>query len=194
MIGSSYSGGYNLAAVRSDVAANWGWYLALGIISLIAGILAIAFPLIASIAVKILIGWLLILIGISQILQAFQTQRWRGAIVDFLLGALLFAAGCVLAFLPLTGLITLTLFLAIVFIVQGIFQIAISLQLRPIDGWGWLMFGGIIALGVGVLLALELPSSASWALGLLAGVNMIASGISYIALALTAKRLADSGR
>lgn len=175
-------------SARKDIYNNWGWYLLLGITSCIAGLLAIAFPLVASIAIKILIGWLLLLIGISQILQAFSARKWRNVIVDFLLGLLLLVAGGILAIYPLTGLIALTLFLAILFVLQGILQIALSLQLKSVDGWGWILFSGIIAVAIGILLGLELPSSASWALGLLAGINMIVSGVGYIALALTARR------
>lgn len=176
------------AAARRDISDNWGWYLLLGITSCVAGVLAIAFPLLASIAIKILIGWLLLIIGVSQMLQAFNTQRWRNAILDFLLGVLLLIAGGVLVIYPLTGLIALTLFLAILFVAQGIIQIALSLQLRPVSGWGWVLLSGITAVAIGLLLGLELPSSASWALGLLAGINMIVSGVGYIALALTSRR------
>lgn len=189
--------GYSLVgdrttAARNDISDNWGWYLLLGCTSCVAGVLAIAFPLVASIAIKILIGWLLLLVGISQILQAFSTQKWRTAVLDFLLGLLLLIAGGILAIYPLTGLIALTLFLAILFVVQGVLQIALSLQLRPVAGWGWVLFSGIVAVAIGILLGLELPSSAGWALGLLAGINMIVSGTGYIALALTAKRSASA--
>jgi len=174
--------------VRKDIHNNWGWYLLLGITGCVAGLLAIAFPLVASIAIKILIGWLLLLIGVSQILQAFSARKWRNAILDFLLGLLLLVAGGILAIYPLTGLVALTLFLAILFVVQGILQIALSLQLRMVPGWGWILFSGIMAIAIGILLGLELPSSASWALGLPAGINMIVSGTGNIALALTARR------
>lgn len=175
-------------AARRDISNNWGWYLLLGVTSCVAGVLAIAFPLIASIAIKILIGWLLLLIGISQMLQAFSAQKWRNAVLDFLLGLLLLIAGGVLAIYPLTGLVALTLFLAMLFVAQGILQIALSFQLRPVSGWGWVLFSGITAVAIGLLLGLGLPSSASWALGLLAGINMIVSGAGYIALALTSRR------
>lgn len=184
----SSSLGTDVTAARKDISDNWGWYLLLGGTSCAAGLLAIAFPLIASIAIKVLIGWLLLLIGISQILQAFSAQKWRTAVLDFLIGLLLLVAGGILAIYPLTGLIALTLFLAILFVIQGVLQIALSLQLRTVAGWGWILFSGIIAVAIGILLGLELPSSAGWALGLLAGINMIVSGVGYIALALTARR------
>jgi len=65
-------------------------------------------------------------------------------------------------------------------------------RVRPHEGWGWLLLSGLVAMAVGALIAAELPSSATWAIGLLAGVNLLSTGVSFIVLALAGRR-AGSG-
>ena len=108
--------------------------------------------------------------------------------MELLLGVLYLVAGGWLAFFPFTGIITLTILLAALFIVEGVLEAAMALKVRPHEGWGWLLASGIIAVAVGVLITLELPSSATWAIGLLAGVNLISTGASFVALALAGQR------
>jgi uncharacterized membrane protein HdeD (DUF308 family) len=183
----------DLEAARREIADNWGWFVALGVLCIIVGILAIIFPLASSIAMKILIGWLLLITGIMHIVHCFQASNWRGFLWDLLLGVLFIVAGGWLVFFPIAGLIALTAFLAWVFILQGIFEIILAFQTRPIRGWGWILFSGIIAMAAGILIWLGLPSTATWALGLLAGINLITSGASYVALAMMARNANPEG-
>ena len=176
-----------IEAARMEVAENWGWFVALGAVSVIVGLLAIVFPLVSSIAMKFLFGWLLLFTGIAHILHCFRAQNWRGFLVDLLLGILFIIAGGWLAFFPITGLLALTAFLAMVFIIQGIFEIVLAFQTRPVSGWVYLLVSGIIAVVAGVLIWQGLPSTAAWALGVLAGVNLISSGVSYIMMALMSR-------
>ena len=108
--------------------------------------------------------------------------------MELLLGALYLFAGGWLAFFPFTGIVTLTIVLAALFLVEGVLEVIMGFRVRPHEGWGWLVFSGLIAVAVGVLIAAELPSSAVWAIGLLAGVNLLSTGISFIVLALAGKR------
>ncbi|WP_377507247.1 HdeD family acid-resistance protein [Octadecabacter sp. R77987] len=154
----------------------------LGLILMVLGVLAILFPLFASIAIKVMIGWFLLLTGGAVFFYAFQTRDWSSAIFSGLVGVLHLAAGVYLAFFPLTGLIGLTVLLAIVFLIQGGFETAIGLRTRPMRGWGWLVASGIAAGVVGLLLLIGLPGTASWAIGLLVGINFLTSGVSFWAL------------
>ena len=63
-----------------------------------------------------------------------------------------------------------------------------ALRVRPHQGWGWLLLSGLVAAAVGVLIAYELPSSATWAIGLLAGINLLSTGISFVVLGLAGRR------
>ena len=173
---------------RRLIAEKWGWFLALGIVLIIAGLAAIAFPLLGTIAAKILLGWLFLIGGVMMIMHAFQAPGWQGFLWELLIGILYAFAGAYLAFFPFTGLITLALVLSVLFIIEGIFEVIMAMRVRPHDGWGFLLLSGIAALAVGVLIALGLPDSAEWALGLLVGINLLFSGWSYVFLALAGRR------
>ena len=173
---------------RRLIAEKWGWFLALGIVLIIAGLAAIAFPLMGTIAAKILLGWLFLIGGVMMIMHAFQAPGWQGFLWELLIGILYAFAGAYLAFFPFTGLITLALVLSVLFIIEGIFEVIMAVRVRPHDGWGFLLLSGIAALAVGVLIALGLPDSAEWALGLLVGINLLFSGWSYVFLALAGRR------
>ena len=177
-----------LVETRKLIADKWGWFLALGIVLIVAGLTAIAFPLFSTIAAKIMLGWLFLIGGVMMILHAFNAPAWQGFLWELLIGILYAVAGGYLAFFPLTGLLTLAILLAMLFIAEGVFEVIMALRVRPHEGWGFLLLSGIAALLVGVLIAMDLPGSAVWALGLLVGINLLFSGWSYIFLALAGRR------
>ena len=137
---------------------------------------------------KIFIGWLLLLAGIMCVVHAFGASDWKGVVLNLLLAAVLIIGGGWLAFFPIEGLVALTAFVAILFIAQGVIQCALGFQLRPDEGWGWMVFSGIMAVLVGAIIWLGLPGTAIWALGLLAGINLIFTGFSYVALGMVGRR------
>jgi uncharacterized membrane protein HdeD (DUF308 family) len=177
-----------VAAAKQTVADNWGWFLALGIVLVVAGIAAIMFPLVSTIAAKIALGWIFLAAGVVMIIHAFSIQKWGGFLMELLLGVLYLFAGGWLAFFPFTGIVTLTILLAALFLAEGVVEVIMGFRVRPHEGWGWLVFSGLIAVAVGLLIAAELPSSAVWAIGLLVGVNLLSTGISFIVVALAGKR------
>lgn len=185
--------GMGMMETRKLIADKWGWFLALGIVLIVAGLAAIAFPLFSTIAAKIMLGWLFLIGGVMLILHAFNAQAWQGFLWSLLIGILYAVAGGYLAFFPLTGLLTLAILLAMLFIAEGVFEVIMALRVRPHEGWGFLLLSGIAALLVGVLIGIDLPGSAVWALGLLVGINLLFSGWSYVFLALAGRRAHEAG-
>jgi uncharacterized membrane protein HdeD (DUF308 family) len=177
-----------VAAAKQTVADHWGWFLTLGIALVVAGIAAIMFPLVSTIAAKIALGWIFLATGIVMIIHAFSIQKWGGFLMELLLGVLYLFAGGWLAFFPFTGIITLTIVLAALFLAEGVLEVIMGFRVRPHEGWGWLVFSGLVAVAVGLLIAAELPSSAVWAIGLLVGVNLLTTGISFIVMAFAGRR------
>ena len=177
-----------LAEAKRQIADNWGWFLALGILLILAGVAAIAFPLLSTIATKIALGWIFLVAGVVLVIHAFSIQGWRGFILGLLVGALYVIAGGWLAFFPFTGIITLTILLAALFLAEGVLEVMMAMRVRPHEGWGWLLISGLVAIAVGVMIAAELPTSAAWAIGLLTGINLLSSGVSFVVLALAGRR------
>lgn len=170
------------------VAEHRTWFMILGIALIILGVVALAFPLVTTIAAKTVLGWLFLIGGVIQIIHAFSTQKWSAFFFNLLVGILYFLTGAWLVFFPLAGIVTLTVLLAVMFLAQGILEIVIALRVRALNGWIWVLVSGLVALAVGLLILAQLPSSAVWAIGLLVGINMISSGWAYFFLALSAGR------
>lgn len=178
-----------IAEGKRYVAEHWTWFLVLGIVLLAAGVAAIAFPWISTIAAKIALGWIFLLGGAVLVIHAFSARQWSGFLLGLLVGVLYLVAGGYLAFLPFAGILTLTILLAALFLAEGVLEVIMAFRVRPHEGWGWLLLSGLVAIAVGALIALQLPSSATWAIGLLAGINMLSTGWGFVFLALAGRRL-----
>lgn len=125
------------ARIQAAISENKGWFYFLGILLIVLGVAAIAFPFVTTIAAKVFLGWLFLIGGIVQIFHAFSTRAWSEFLLDLLIGVLYVVAGGWLAFFPLTGIVTLTLLLAVMFILEGVLQAGIAFRIRPTrDGYG----------------------------------------------------------
>lgn len=170
------------------VSENRTLFVIVGILLIVLGTLGIAFPFLTTIAAKIFLGWLLLIGGVIQIIHAFSARGWSAFLLDLLMGALFLIGGAWLAFFPLTGIITLTIFLAAMFMAQGLIEVAMAFRIRPHSGWVWMLLAGLVAFAVGMMIFLKLPSSAAWAIGLLVGINLIMTGWAYLLLPFVANR------
>jgi uncharacterized membrane protein HdeD (DUF308 family) len=176
--------GERLHEFSETVAEYRIWFMGLGIALVALGTMAIIFPLATTVTVKLLLGWIILIGGILQMIHAFSTQKWSAFFYNLLIGLLYVVGGGWLAFFPLTGIVTLTVMLALLFIIQGSLQAALSFQLKPRDGWGWILLAGIVAIVAGLMLISGLPGTAGWAIGLLAGISLISSGWAYLSIGL----------
>ena len=180
-----------LSALSADemadkIAANWGWFLALGIALIILGAAAISSPFYATLAGARIFGWLMIFSGIVTAVHVARAQGWGGVILQVLIASVYIIGGLWLLTQPLSGALTLTMVLIAVLLVQGIFSAIEALQLRPTEGWGWMLASGMVSVILGIMLWQKFPSSALWAIGLLFGLSLMINGSSFVALALGA--------
>ena len=169
-----------------------GLLLGVGIVQMIVGAVAIAAPLVATLASAVVLGWLLLLSGVLQIVHAFQVGRWQGFVLHVLGGVFFAAGGLLVVFRPMTGALSLTLVLAAFFVVEGVSRTMLALRMRGARGWGVFLAGGVLGLLLGVMLWAEWPDSALWAVGLLVGINLVFGGSSLVAVALAARRPAPA--
>ena len=181
-----------VAEARRQLSEHWGWFLGVGIVFVLAGLASIAFPLVSTIAAKIALGWIFMISGVIALVHSFKITRWGALLLNLLIGALYVLAGAYLAFFPFTGIVTLTLLLAALFLAEGVMQVVMGVRLRGHEGWGWLVVSGLVAIAAGAMIALSLPSSAAWAIGLLVGINFLSTGMSFVVLSLAGRR-AKSG-
>lgn len=174
--------------VIDAVKKNRKWLLWLGVIMIVLGWVAVVVPNVATFAIENLIGWLFAFGGMALGVHAFYTRKTRSFVLQ-LLGAFFYViAGIVLFAYPLTGVITLTVVLAVLFTVGGIFRIAAAFQLRNVPNWGWLLLNGIITLILGILIWTNLPGSATWVLGLIVGIDMLFTGFWMVMFSMGLKK------
>ncbi|WP_339860156.1 HdeD family acid-resistance protein [Thalassospira alkalitolerans] len=164
-----------------------------GVVLLVLGIIALAFPFATTIAAKTLIGWLFIIGAAGHIYGALNTESLTRRWIDIVQGVLFGLIGGWLAFFPLAGIVTLTALLAIAFVLQGILEITMAFWYSQFPGWKWMLISGGIAVLAGGLIFAELPSSATWAIGLLLGINLLSSGFSYLMVAMAMGAVAKRG-
>ena len=177
--------------VTTALKENAGATVAIGVALAIFGILAIMAPLFAGTAVTILVGVLMIAAGITRGVFAFRAQTFGKGALAFLLGAIIALAGVLVLARPLVGLASLTVVLAAFFFADGLAEAMYAFQLRPVKGWGWLLFSGITSGLLGFLIMYQWPVSGVWAIGVLVGVRLIFTGWSVIALGSFARSAVD---
>jgi len=173
--------------VQESIAKHWIWFAALGVALVLLGMAAIIFPFVSTLAAEQFFGWLLLFGGLIQCVHSYRTKSWSGFALELVIGLLYLAGGFVLITSPMTGIITLTLLLIVLFVADGILESILAFKLRPAQGWGWILMSGIVSLIVGGLIWAKFPSSALWAIGLLVGVNLMFSGFSFLSLAMAGK-------
>jgi len=166
---------------------SFGWSIALSVLMIIAGILAIASPLAAGFAVNIFVAWLLVFSGCVHLVFAWFSPNTRGLVWEVLVGILYGLIGVYLVMHPVRGLESLTLALAIYLSLEAILEFALGFTIRPLPGSAWLVFDGVITLILAVMIWRSWPSSSGWAIGLLVGISMLFSGTARLALSMAAK-------
>jgi len=169
---------------------NAGWLIALGVVTIVAGFLAMGSPLASGLVVVVLIGIALVIGGGARIIGAFSAGSFGQGALAFIGGMITFVAGMALTSRPGIGLTTLTLMLGVYLVVDGISSAILAFHVRPEKGWGSMLFSAAMGVLLGFLLLREWPLSGLWAIGTLAGVNLVFSGFSMISVGSAARSLA----
>ena len=166
-----------------------GLSIVLGILMIIAGMIAIAAPMMAGFVVVIVVGWMAIFNGGAQLFYAFAGHEAKHRWLEVILAIVYIIAGIYLLMHPLGGLLAFTLLIGSFLIIYGIFALILAFRMRPHGGWGWVLFDGIITLLLGCLIYIHWPGTSDWVIGTLIGISFITSGVSRLMLSLAVRRL-----
>ncbi|HYP11332.1 MAG TPA: HdeD family acid-resistance protein [Xanthobacteraceae bacterium] len=179
-------------AVVSTIHEHWVLFLVEGIILLVLGAAAIIVPVIATLAFTLFIGWLFLISGVVGLITTFWMRNAPGFWWSLLSGVVGIAAGIVLILWPISGTVSLTLLLIAFFLVEGIVTLMYAFEHRAqLSGrWGWMLASGIVDLILAGIIFAGLPETATWALGLLVGINLLFGGVAMIGMALAARTAA----
>ena len=161
-----------------------------GVLLICLGVLAVGSPMIAAVAVNIFVAWLIVMAGVVHLIVAFHSREAGSVIWRLLVGLAYICFGGYLIARPALGVASLTLVLASLFLVEGIFDIVMYFKARSTMRAIWILLDGVVTLLLGLLIYVHWPSSSAWAIGTLVGVSMIFSGVTRVMVSLAVRRAA----
>lgn len=173
----------------TEIKTATGWVMALSIGLIILGILAILMPAIASAIFTSALGWIALISGILQVLQAFQARAVRALGLSLGVGLLYGVAGLYILFNLAKATAGLTLAFGLLFIAEGIFTIIMAFTYRAGRSLSWFVaINGIITLILGILVINRWPFGSLWLIGFYVGVSLLFNGASLLGAAVTVRR------
>ena len=162
------------------------------VVIIVLGILSIALPAYSGMTITVILGVLLVIGGVLRTTFAFVTTSWGSAILRFLFGLVMLFGGIWLVMNPDMGMTTLTIILAVMFVVDGISQVMFSFFLKPIGGGTMMLLDGILGIVLGILIWVKWPASGDWAIGLLVGIKLVIDGIALLTLGMVGKKTVEA--
>lgn len=182
-------------AGASSLAEHWWVLLLEGVLLVTAGAFAIALPQVTTLAIDLLVGWALVIGGGVRLASLVATRHTPGLWWSVLSGIVAVVVGAMLLARPLAGAFSITVVLITLFLLEGVFAIVLAAQYRRhLPNWGWTMFTGVVDLVLALLLLSGLPGTATWALGLFVGINLVTVGFAVSATALAARSVSKTVR
>jgi uncharacterized membrane protein HdeD (DUF308 family) len=175
------------ASGLEPLRAKSGWIIALGVVYIIAGIIALGSVVLATVASVFVVGIMMVIAGVAEVVSAFQIKTWGRFLLWLLLGALYIAAGFITFENPLLAAAILTLFLGIALIASGIMRIVLAFSMQAVMPWIWVLLSGIITLLLGIVIVAHWPVSSLYILGIFLGVDLVLAGASWIGIGLGLK-------
>jgi uncharacterized membrane protein HdeD (DUF308 family) len=177
--------------IRGEIKRASAWYIALGIVLILGGTFAVLRPLAAGYTLALVVGWLLIFGGGMFLINSFMARTGGGFIWRLLLSVLYVVAGIIMLMNPFEGLGALTIILALVIAAGGVFRLFLASALKGVPGVGLLIFSGLVAIALAILIFAKWPESSQVVLGVIVGVDFIFNGMSILGIALDARQLAS---
>jgi uncharacterized membrane protein HdeD (DUF308 family) len=175
-------------SMRETVKRHSGWYLVQSALMVLAGVLALIFPAVSSVAVVFYLGWLLIISGVLQGISLIDVHHVPSFWIQLLSVVLFVVVGILFLRNPEAGLLSLTLLLIVFFMVEGFSKVIFALTIRPFPNWGWVLLSGIVGILFSFFLLARTPVTALWLLGLLLGIQLISEGAALGNLAWRARQ------
>jgi len=175
--------------LTGDIKSRAAWGIVLGILTAVLGLLLVVYPLFAAKVTTIVIGSILVIAGVFELIQALRAHTVGAYFMRLLLGVVYGFGGVVLLLNPLWGVAVLTVALGVMLVVEAGAAAVLAFQMKPISGWGWLLFDAAITAILGFLILAHWPASSIWAIGTLVGAALFTRGVTRIALSTRLRRV-----
>jgi uncharacterized membrane protein HdeD (DUF308 family) len=187
---SSLTGSPNTAhdTALEPLRAKSGWIIALGVVFVIAGIIALGSVVMATAATVFVVGIMMVIACVAEVINAFQIKTLGKFLLWLLLGALYIVAGFFAFENPLLAAAVLTLLLGFSLLVSGIMRIVLAFSMQDTMPWIWVAFSGVITFLLGLLIVAKWPVSSLYVLGIFLGVDLVIAGAGWIGVGLGLRR------
>ncbi|TPQ35324.1 hypothetical protein C2U70_14805 [Bradyrhizobium guangdongense] len=185
---SDTSQNHSLGSAIAPLRAKWGWIVALGVVYVIAGFVALGSVVMATVASVIVVGAMMIVAGVTEVIGAFQMKSWGKFLIWALLGALYIIAGFLTFENPLFAAVLLTLFLGASLIASGVVRLFLAFSMKRESPWIWVALSAVITLLLGLMILARWPVNSVYILGVFLGIDLIFAGAGWIGLGLGLKR------
>ena len=176
------------SAMRDVIKRHSLWYLLQGGLMVLTGVVAFLFPVFSSVAVVLMLGWLLIISGIFQAISLIGATNVPHFWLQLISVVLSVVIGILFLRNPGQGLLTLTLLLIVFFMVEGMAKVIFALTIRPFPNWGWVLASGVVGVLLAIYLWSSLPIAAAWLLGILVGIQLVSEGAALAYMAWQVRR------
>jgi uncharacterized membrane protein HdeD (DUF308 family) len=175
---------FGSAEPLAPLRPKWGWIVALGVVYVVAGFIALGSVVAATVATVYVVGIMMIIAGVVEAVSAFQLKSWGRFLFWLALGVLYIVAGFLAFDNPLLTAVWLTLFLGAALVASGLVRIYLGFSMRAGSPWVWIVISGLITLVLGVIILAHWPVSSLWTLGIFLGVDLVFAGATWIGLGL----------
>jgi uncharacterized membrane protein HdeD (DUF308 family) len=181
--------GLGAGAPLAPLRAKWGWIVALGVVYVVAGVIALGSVVMATVASVYVVGIMMLLAGVFEVINAFQIKTWGRFLFWLALGVLYVIAGFVAFDNPLLTAVWLTLILGAALVASGIMRIFLAFNMQHGSPWIWVVVSGVITLLLGVIILIHWPVSSLYTLGIFLGVDLVFAGSGWIGLGMGLRQL-----
>jgi len=172
----------------APLRAKSGWIVALGVVYVIAGVIALGSVVFATVVSVFIVGVMMLIAGVAEVFNAFQIKTWGKFFLWLLLGALYIVAGFVTFENPLLAAAVLTLVLGFSLLASGVMRIVLAFSMKEEMPWIWVAVSGVITLLLGLIILAHWPVSSLYILGLFLGIDLVIAGVGWIGIGLGLKR------
>jgi uncharacterized membrane protein HdeD (DUF308 family) len=171
----------------TNLQKNWSWFLLIGLLLIILGLIAIIISTTDPFSTAVSIGGFLVAGGILQVINAMRTYNGTSFMWNALVAIFYTITGILLIMYPEAGALTLTVVLAAFFTVMGVFKMLAAFRERYAH-WGWLAFSGLTSFILGLLIWIGLPTTGLWIFELFVGIDLLMLGWLWTAFSIDAKK------
>lgn len=173
--------------------ANWLFLVIIGVLATLGGLSGLIFPVAASFTVNLLTGVGLLLAGLFGAIAYWRETTGSDRIWGVLLGVMTFILGVLMVTRPVEGLLTLTMFIAVVLVASGVFKVMLGWQLpQAASKWG-VVLSGVLSFILAFIIITGLPVAAAVLPGLLLSIELISYGVGLIFIGFGARSLLRDG-